>query len=236
MLSDLREAERRKLEELSRKLADLQQQIANLIRRQAGHNLDNLGLQGPDVVAKTDAKVIEDLLAKAERQKDQLPPVPDLGQLTGGQEQTERNARDIAHMAEELPDGAGPASSLSRAATRMERAIVSLRSKDLAAAYQPPQVEALAALEEAKRVVNEQKSEVDQKKEQQQREAIRQAYVKIKEDQEKLNAETARLAKSRRLPDGSLVRARMRSGSGSCRGNRASLPIGPRRWMTIWLR
>ena len=58
MLSDLREAERRKLEELSKKLAEVQQQIANLIRRQAGHNLDNLGLQGK-TVDKLDQKLAD---------------------------------------------------------------------------------------------------------------------------------------------------------------------------------
>ncbi len=206
MLNDLREAERRKLEELSKKLAELQQQVANLIRRQAGHNLDNLGVQGAAVVAKMDAKLIEELVAKAERDKAHLPPAPDLGQLTTGQEQTERNTRDIARTAEEMPNGAEPASNLTRAATKMERAIVSLRGKDLPGAYQPPQVEALAALEEAKRIVDEQKNAVDQKKDQQQREAIRVAYMKIKEDQEKLNGETLRLEKTPKLADGKLKR------------------------------
>jgi hypothetical protein len=154
------------------------------------------------VIAKLDPKLIEELLAKAERDKDHLPPVPDMGQLTTGQEQTERNTRDIARTAEEMPNGAEPASNLTRAATKMERAIVSLRGKDLPAAYQPPQVEALAALEEAKRLVDEQKKQVDQKKDQRQREAIRVAYMKIKEDQEKLNGETLRLDKTPKLADG----------------------------------
>ena len=45
--SDLEQAERRKLAQLAKQLEDLQAQIANLIRRQAGHNLDNLAIQGP---------------------------------------------------------------------------------------------------------------------------------------------------------------------------------------------
>src|SRR5205823_9976349 len=61
MLNDLREAERRKLEELAKKLTEMQQQIANLIRRQAGHNLDDLALQGK-TIDKLDAKLAEELL------------------------------------------------------------------------------------------------------------------------------------------------------------------------------
>jgi hypothetical protein len=195
MLNELREAERRKLEELSKKLAELQQQIANLIRRQAGHNLDNLGLQGKPS-DKLEAKLGEELLALAERVKNALPAQPQLGALTTSQEQTERNTRDIAQVAEQMPNGAEPSSNLTRAATKMERAIVGLRAKDLPGAYEPPQVEALAALVEAKRIVDEQKAAVDQKKEEQQKEAVRAAYAKIKIEQEKVNAETLRIDKA----------------------------------------
>jgi hypothetical protein len=111
MLNDLREAERRKLEELSKKLAELQQQIANLIRRQAGHNLDNLTIQGPQRVKKLTDEVLGELLAKAERDKANPPPVPELPQLTGGQEQTERNTRDISRLAETMPSGAESSSA-----------------------------------------------------------------------------------------------------------------------------
>src|SRR3954467_15710128 len=110
MLNDLREAERRKLEELQKKLAEMQQQLAALIRRQAGHNLDNLGLQGKPA-DKLDAELATDLLAKAERQKTALPPQPQLPALTGGQEQTERNTRDIAQAVENLPNGSEAASN-----------------------------------------------------------------------------------------------------------------------------
>lgn len=210
IINQLREAERRKLEELSKKLEELQKQIANLIRRQAGHNLDNLSLQGPAAVAKLDAEAMTALLAKAQRVKDALPPVPQLTQLSTAQEQTERNTRDIAKTAENVPNGSEPAARLTRAAGKMERAIVSLRAKKLAEAYEPSQVDALAELEEAKRIVDEQKAEIDQKQQQQQKEAIRQVYVKIKADQEVVNADTARIdvlrAQGRELPRNDGVR------------------------------
>jgi hypothetical protein len=205
MLTNLREAERRKLEELSKKLADLQQQLANLIRRQAGHNLDNLGLQGKPA-DKLDPKLSELLLAMAERDKAHLPAQAELPTVTNGQEQTERNTRDIAHTAEEMQNGAETASNLTRAASKMERAIVELRAKDLPNAYEPPQVDALEALVEAKQIVDKQKQEVDQKRDEQQKEAVRAAYMKIKAEQEKLNAETARIDKAPKADDGNLKR------------------------------
>jgi hypothetical protein len=206
IISQLREAERRKLEELSRQLAALQQQLANLIRRQAGHNLDNLNLQGPDRVKQVAAEQLDELLAKAERARGVEPPTLTLPQLSTAQEQTERNTRDIARGMEELPDSAEPAARLLRAASRMERAIVHLRASALAEAYEPPQVEALAALEEARRIVDEQKRKADEKQQQQQKEAIRQAYMRIRGEQEKLNTETSRIDASPRLEDGSLRR------------------------------
>jgi len=206
MINELRAAERRKLEELARKLEDLQKQLEILIRRQAGHNLDNLGLQGNGKIAALDAQTRDELIAKSERFKDQPTTVENLPQLSTGQEQTERNTRDIAKVAEDLPNGAEPATHLTRAAGKMERAIVSLRESKLAPAYDPSQVEALAALEEAKKIVDKQQEEIAQKKEEQQKEAIRQVYMKIKGEQEKLNTETARVEKNRNA-DGSLNRA-----------------------------
>lgn len=204
MLNNLREAERRKLEELSKKLTELQQQLATLIRRQSGHNLDNLGLQGK-TVDKLAKDLAESLLAMSERPKDKAAQAQ-LPQLTQGQEQTERNARDIAQSVEQMPNGAEPAANLTRAASRMERAIVGLRGKDLPGAYEPPQIDALAALIEAKQIVDKQKNEVEQKKEEQQKEAVRAAYAKIKTEQEKINAETARIDKAPKADDGNLNR------------------------------
>ncbi|HEV2296422.1 MAG TPA: DUF4175 family protein [Tepidisphaeraceae bacterium] len=210
IINQLREAERRKLEELSKKLEELQKQIQNLIRRQAGHNLDNLSLQGPPALGNLNAEQLTALQAKAERAADALPPVPQIPQLSTAQEQTERNTRDIARTVENVPSGSEPAARLTRAAAKMERAIVSLRAEKLADAYDPPQVEALAELEEAKAIVDEQKRQIDQQKDQQQKEAIRQVYIKIKADQEVVNADTARIdvlrTQGRELPRNDGVR------------------------------
>lgn len=197
MLNELREAERARLAELSKKLEELQKQIANLIRRQASHNLDNLNLQGPDAVAKIAAEKISDLMNKAERDPAAAAPKVELAQLGNSQEQTENNTRDIAKSAENMPNGAEPASHLLRAAGKMERAIFALRDKKLPAAYDPPQVEALAALEQAKKIVDEQKKNVDDKIGENDRETVRQKYVKIKGEQEDLNKETTRIDQAR---------------------------------------
>jgi hypothetical protein len=206
MLNELREAERAKLAELSKKLEELQKQIANLIRRQAGHNLNNLQVQGADKLAKLNQEIVSDLMTKAEWDKGALPQPPKFDQLSPAQEQTERNTRDIAKSAEALPNGGEPAAQLTRAAAKMERAIISIRDKKLPEAYDPPQVEALAALEQAKKIVDEQKAKVDEQIADKDKEAVRQKYVRIKADQEKLNAETARIEKARQ-PDGALARA-----------------------------
>ncbi|WP_428937010.1 DUF4175 family protein [Fontivita pretiosa] len=206
MLNELREAERHKLAELQKKLEELQNQIANLIRRQAGHNIDNLSIQGPERLAKMEQTLLAELLIKAERDPQKPGPIPQIEQLSAAQEQTERNTRDLGKTTEAMPNGAGPASHLTRAAARMERAIVHLRDRKLPDAYEPPQVEALAELEQAKRDVDQQKNEVDEQIEQQDKESIRQRYVKIREQQQKLNEETTRIQNARG-PDGALNRA-----------------------------
>jgi hypothetical protein len=206
ILNSLREAERHKLDELAKKLEEMQKQVANLIRRQAGHNLDNLALQGGDRIAKLETKQREKLFNEAERDPKEAPVAPELAVLSGGQEQTERNTRDIAKTIEDLPEGAEPSDRLTEAADKMERAIVSLRDNKLADAYDPPQVQALAALEAAKKLVDQQKAAVDQKQQEQQKEAIRQVYIQLKQEQEKLNAETLRIDSAPKLDDGSLRR------------------------------
>ncbi|MBV8782325.1 MAG: hypothetical protein JO353_13090 [Phycisphaerae bacterium] len=189
MASDLEQAQRRQLAQLSAQLEDLQQQIANLIRRQAGHNLDNITVQGPPATQPADLKS----LAAREDQT----PLADINHLAAtlapSQEQTSTNTRDISKTAESLPQGATAASQLLRAADHMDRAIVNLQSARFADAYNPPQIEALAALQSAKKTVDEQKQKVDEQLQQGQKEALRQKYLKIKEDQEKLNAEVTRI-------------------------------------------
>jgi len=187
MLDKLREAEKRKLAELAEKLASLQQQVANLVRRQSGHNLDNVTVQNK----KIDEKTLADLRTLSERKPD--APAPQMPELSPAQEQTERNTRDIAASAEDLPSASEVASALTRAAGKMERAIVSLRATKLVDAYEPPQVDALAILTEAKKRVDELKNEIDKQLNQNQKETLRQAYVLIRQDQEKVNKETTRI-------------------------------------------
>jgi HAMP domain-containing protein/uncharacterized protein YwqG len=206
MLSDLREAEKHKLDELARKLAELQQQIAILLRQQAEHNLDNLTLQGNDVLTAVSADTKLQLYTLSQRDPKATPVAIDLGMLSSGQEQTERNTRDIAKAAEDLPDGAGPADHLTRAADKMERAIVNLRDGKLATAYSPAQVDALSALLEAKKIVDEQKKKADDKQDQQKKEAIRQAYMAILADQNEVNLKTTTIDRVAKNDDGSLPR------------------------------
>jgi hypothetical protein len=190
MLADLREAERHKLDELNRKLAELQQQVAVLIRRQSGHNLDTLAALGATFPGGPDAAGKAALFEQAERDPQLPPPTPDLANLSAGQEQTERNTRDVAKAAEDLPDGAAPADHLTDAADQMERAIVHLRAERLAAAYTPPQSRALDALLAAKRVIDEQKKKSDEQQDQQKKEAIRQVFIQIRVAQAAVNART----------------------------------------------
>jgi hypothetical protein len=205
IVADLEQAEARKLAQLSKQLEELQQQIANLIRRQAGHNLDNVTVQGADVLAKLDPTVLANLNQLADRAGTATPdapaPIPagppDPDRLAPSQEQTERNTRDISKSAESLPNGAEPAAQLLRAAGHMERAIVSLNESKWAEAYDPPQIDALASLQAAKKTVDAQKSKVDDQIASGQKEAVRQKYIEIKLDQEKLNAETARIDAAR---------------------------------------
>ncbi len=196
MLSELKEAERRQLARLREELAKLQQQIATLVRRQSGHNLDNLTIQGPEKLAAVDAKQVAELIELSNRKSD-VPRPPEARQLTSGQELTERNTRDIAKAADAEPSTAEIGANLTKAAGKMERAIVSLRAAKLPDAYDPSQVEALAALLDAKKQVDEQKQQADDKAQQQQKDAIRARYEKIKAEQEKVNVDTARVEKAR---------------------------------------
>jgi hypothetical protein len=204
MLSQLKEAEKRKLAELSKQLAELKDQVENLIRRQAGHNLDNLLLQGGDKLAKLDKEQQDQLFQIASRDP-KTPANPQLPDLSAGQELTERNARDIGKSADAMPNASEVAAQLIRAADKMERAIVYLRQSKLPDAYEPPQVEALAALLEAHKQVDAMKKNVDEQITQNRKDAIRQQYVKIKEDQDKLNADTTKI-ESARTPESTLPR------------------------------
>ena len=194
VLNELREAEARQLRELQRQLAELEEQLEVLSRRQAGHNVDNLTLRGEDAVAAA-AERLAELLGQADRldaEGNAAPPEAGLSArtLTNSQGQTERNARSVAAEAEKLPEGAEPAAKLTRAAGLMERAAVALSNEELADAF-PTQEEALAALGEAQDQIAEQKQKVDEEIADQQREAIRERYVKVRAAQAELNEQTA---------------------------------------------
>ncbi len=189
MLKQLKDAERRKLEELEKKLAELQKLVAELVQRQAGHNIDNLTLDDVKKLTAMTEEQRNELLGLADRDPKNMPAPPTLQQLSASQEQTERNTRDVAKTAESLPDPA-PAAKLTAAAGQMERAIVFLRNSELAKAYEPPQVEALAALRDAKEKIEKALAEARKQLQQQDQETIKQAYVKVLEAQKKLDGET----------------------------------------------
>jgi hypothetical protein len=205
ILAKLREAERRKLEQLAKQLEEMQKLVADLVRRQAGHNLDNLTLDDPRKLADMTEEARNDLLLTSERDPQALPPPPTIEQLSASQEQTERNTRDVAKVAEALPE-ADPAAKLTAAAGQMERAVVHLRAQKLAEAYEPPQVEALKALVAAKDKIDEMKQKVDEQLQQQDRETIRQAYVKLLESQKKVNKDTLDVDAAPKDPAGALPR------------------------------
>ena len=205
VLAKLREAERRKLEQLAKQLEEMQKLVADLLRRQAGHNIDNLTLDDPKKLADMTEEARNDLILTAERDPAAMPPPPTVEQLSASQEQTERNTRDVAKSAEQLPK-AEIAAKLTAAAGQMERAVVHLRAKKLPDAYQPPQVEALKALADAKDAVDAWKQEVDEQLQQQDRETIRQAYVKLLEAQKKVNKDTAEIDAAPKDPAGALPR------------------------------
>jgi hypothetical protein len=203
MLDTMREAQRKKLEQLAKELAKLQELIANLVRRQAGHNIDNLLNQGGEKVQL----VTDELAAKAERAKENMPPKPEVPQLSNFQGQTERNTRDVSKTAEEMQKGGSEiAGMLIKAAGLMERAVVSLKETRLPEAYDPSQVRALATLEDAKTKTDEMLAEIQKQMDDANKDTVRQAYEKIKAEQEEINTETAKIDSSPRLPDGTLKR------------------------------
>ena len=210
MIRQLEEAQRRKLEELAEQLADLQQQLQSLIRQQAALNYQNLALRSDDTLAKMDPKLIDDLLSDAQWVRGHEPPVPDLDTQSRLQEQNERNARSVGKQSESLPDGAAIAVGLDRAAERMGRAIGILRddsqtdSARLSGAYDPPQIEALAALEQVRDILDEQSRKNSDALNQQKKDSLRVAYEKILVSQKKIDADTKHIDQSPRTADGEM--------------------------------
>ncbi len=206
IIDKLKEADRRKLEELARRLDAMQKLIAELTRRQASHNLDNLWTQGGqgrlDKVESADRK---ELIDASGRDAGQPGTAQEPGQLSASQEQTERNARDIAKQAEALPDPL-PGAKLTAAAGQMERAIVHLRDAQLADAYAPPQVEALRALIEARKAVDDALRKAQQKLQEQTEQSIKQAYIKILEKQKKIGVDIVTIDSTPKDANGDLPR------------------------------
>jgi len=159
------------------------------------------------VMLAVSANIKLQLFTLAERDPKSPPPPIELGMLSSGQEQTERNTRDIAKAAEDLPDGAEPADHLTKAADKMERAIVNLRDSKLAAAYNPAQTDALAELLSAKKLIDDQKKKADKKQDDQKKEVIRQEYMAILAVQTNdLNPKTISIDATPKNDDGSLPR------------------------------
>jgi len=209
VLNTLKDAERRKLEQLAKLLDDAVKSIQDLVRRQAGHNIDNLDNQGGDAKTKALTKEELDVLyAKAQRDRKTPPKTPDVAVVTSGQESTERNTRNVAKDIEEKIQGAGAAiaQDLVRAAGKMGYAIVELRDKKLSAAYNPHQVEALNALEQALKKAEDARDEAQKKLDQRKAETIRAQLERVRVDQiEQVNKPTTDIDKARK-PDGSLGR------------------------------
>src|SRR6185312_4202841 len=151
-------------------------------------NIDNLLIQGGDLLKKMDGSDRETLYVNAQREEKDPQDARTIRDLNTSQRVTERNARDVAKKAEQLPD-ATPAAKITVAAGSMERAIVSLNNEKLAAAYEPPQVDAYNALIEARTMVEKALTKVQEDLKQQQKETIRQAYVKLLDDQKKIGAD-----------------------------------------------
>lgn len=201
IVGQLRGAQQRKLEELKKQIAELREQIERLIKRQAGHNLDNLTLQGPAAVREVGERLLADWVRLSGREG--AAAIEDIRpeRLVTQQAQTERNTRDIGTKAADIEDGAEPSARLLRAATLMERALVSLR--DVNAAGSPweaaldAQSAALVALLEANEIVREQERKNDEQIQAQQTEAIRAAFERIREEHVNVMAETQRIEAAR---------------------------------------
>lgn len=207
MVRQLQEAENRHLMELVKQLETAQQLVADLLQQQASHNLDNLMLQGPAALTdaiKASPELIADLIDYSQRDAQHLPPPLPLDTQIALQAQTERNTRNTVPTIQALPEGAEPAAELTRAAQRMSRAISYLQDAQLTDAYQPPQVEAFAALLSAKQILDKQAAAARQKVQDQQRESLRQQFVSIRSDQVKINTQTKTIDSAPRNPEGQL--------------------------------
>lgn len=203
MLDTMRQAERRKLEQLTKELAKLRQLLEELIVRQATHNVDNLRIQETPEAGKL---LTDDLLKKATLVRTQLAAKITPGQLKEFQINTQRRTKDYTSTAESMSSGGAEVSALlSKASGLMERAIALIAEPNLTEAFDPNQSKALATLEEAIQSVKKMEQEAKEKLDNANKETIRQQYEKIRTEQEKVNKETSRVDKTR-AADGELDR------------------------------
>lgn len=207
MLNQLKDAENRRLMELMKQLETAQELVGDLIEQQAGHNLDNLALQGGTAMvdaAKAAPDLMNQLIDASGRDPAHLPAAPPIESQIALQAQTERNARSVVTVIAALPEGADPAQDLTRAAQRMARAVSYLQDQKLTDAYQPPQVEAFAALLAVKEALDKQTQQAQQNMQNQRKETLRQQFVAIRDAQVKINEQTKAIDATPRTADGQL--------------------------------
>jgi hypothetical protein len=205
VLNQLKEAENRRLMELMRQLETAQELVGDLLEQQAGHNLDNLLLQGTTAMSdavKNGPDLVTELIEYSQRDPQHLAAPPPVETQIALQAQTERNTRTIVALVQALPEGAGPADSLTHAAQRMARAVSYLEDHKLTDAYQPPQVEAFASLLDAKTELDRQAQQAQQRMQDQQKESLRQQFVEIRDEQVKINDKTKTINAGPRGSDG----------------------------------
>jgi len=199
MISELEQAQNRKLEELVKQLADAKKQLEELVRQQAALNVSNLSLRGEDL-KKILSDRLEIVVAEAQLTIDKLPVPPDLAGQTNLQEQTRHNTQSVSKVVEALPDGAAAVTLLDRAADLMSRAIVSMREGEgdqkqkLSAAYEPPQIEALTTLEKARDMVAEQLKKAQDLQNAAKKDAIRKQFEAILARQKALDENTKKIS------------------------------------------
>ena len=206
MLDDLDHAKKAKLDKLAKKLEDLQQQLAVLIHQQANHNLDNLGLQGGDALARLDPVERQQLLEDAQPGPTTTEPLVDLPMLITAQAQTVETTLAISKPGDDSQDSGESLDHLTKAADKMGRAIVELKQGNLVTGYNPAQTDALNELREARRAVDQQKKAVDDQQEQEQKATIKTAYEGLLKQQTDLNGRVVAIDASHRNADGSMRR------------------------------
>jgi len=211
-------------------IGQVQELIANLIRRQAGHNVDNLAIQDTDPAKKL---ITDDLLAKAERLRDKMPPKPDCGIAGEFPDHHEKNTRDVSKTGRRDAQGrsgycrdADQGRGLHGTGHRQHQ------GDEAADAYDPSQVKALTSLEEAKWKTDAILTRSTSRWRMRTKETIRAAYEKIKAEQELINTETTKIDASPRLPDGTF-RREVAVNLGKLPGQQGGWRIGRRSWKKI---